>query len=759
MLKQRGIFSVLATSLIIITPLINAQETKQTEQEELYLRYMKFRSYVKGGIIEPHWMEDGNRFWFVEGAPENTVIYLVDPVANQKTELFNTERLRKAIANVLGHEPPYNGVPFNDFIFLEGEKVVEFNVEDKDFILKLDDYSISEALKPSEREKKKWGPEQYEVLSPDGLWILTIKDHNLWLRSTSDGAETQVTTDGVKDYRWQFWKAKWSPNSSELAIVREDWRDVPKLPLIQWLKPEEGVVWTRRERPGLPLRQCELYILEIPSVHQVRIVAGEEPDQRLEILGWRHDGSELFFERINREWKRRDLMAANTKTGSCRVVWTRETQTSFASDPSECYEVDGYFAFLPDGMRFIRTSEEDGWNHLYLYDVEGKPIRQLTKGTFPVERLVAVDDVSEQVYFTARVDRQRPYDIHLCRVNYEGQGFTRLTEASANHDSTRWVWRDYRQTIRFSPSKEFFLDTYSTVNRPPVVELRKADGTLLQTLSRANIDKLREELEWNPLEKFVVQAADGKTALYGVLFKPYDFDSNKKYPVIEFVHYDEIVPRTFISNLTSWHAQALANQGFILFMVDGRGTGGRGKKFWETFYGDGFYGISSVDHVATLLQLAQKRPYMDLDRVGVYGISGGGGPALLAMLQAPEIYKVGVIGEPCDLDPFEMEPRWIEPLLGLPQDNPEGYHRASLLKLAENLKGKLLLIHGTSDEACPCYNTIKTVEALIRASKPFDLLIFPEENHDFGRMPENWPYYLDSVRRYFVEHLKPEIGR
>jgi hypothetical protein len=197
--KQKGtIFALLVTSLIVVTPLVKAQETTQSEREELYLRYMRFRSYIKGGIIEPHWMEDGNSFWFAECSPENTVIYLVDPTANKKTELFETVRLRKAIADVLGHEPPYKGVPFSDFIFLKGEKAIEFNIEDKDFILELNNYSISEAPKPSAREKRLWGPKGNEVLSPDGRWVATIKNHNLWLRSTADGNELQITGDGIK---------------------------------------------------------------------------------------------------------------------------------------------------------------------------------------------------------------------------------------------------------------------------------------------------------------------------------------------------------------------------------------------------------------------------------------------------------------------------------------------------------------------------------------------------------------------------------
>ena len=292
---------------------------------------------------------------------------------------------------------------------------------------------------------------------------------------------------------------------------------------------------------------------------------------------------------------------------------------------------------------------------------------------------------------------------------------------------------------------------HTSVNRPLAAELRRADGKLLQTLSKANIDAL-SELKWRPPDEFVVKAADGKTDLYGVLYQPYDFDANKKYPVIDFIYAGPqaaVVPQTFMGNFGA--PQVMAQLGFVTFIVDGRGTPGRGKEFQDVVYGNlGRYEIP--DHVAALKQLAEKRPYMDLNRVGIRGYSWGGHFALRAMLQAPEVYHVGVAGAP-DTDLYNHIPNDVEPWLGQPQKNKEAYDYGTNYWLAGNLKGKLLLVHGTSDVNVPFSVTMRMVDALIRAGKFFDLVVVPEGSHSSTAGPT---YAWEAARRYFHEHLKPE---
>jgi len=747
---KQVLFLIILSCLTVIAPLVSAQETKQSEREAMYYRYMEFASYVKGGSLTPHWMPDGSSFWYAEGAPENTTIWKVDPKANTKTPLFDTERLRKALTSLIGHELSHQGLPFERFTFLDkSEKALKFIVEGKEFILQLDTYTVRSAPALSEEEKNRLVPQASardiyaggvnDVPSPDGRWFVGVKDYNLWLRSADNGRSVQLTSDGVKDYEWTVrgWAdtATWSPDGSKLAVKKADYRRVPKIPLVHWLGPSEEVEWFHFPRKaGMPVEQLELFIIDIVSKRKVRVETGEEPDQRIHRPVWLRDGSQLLFLRTDRYNRKLDVMAANDTTGSIRIVLT---------ETHEVYYVDlrrhTPFTLLEDGTKFIWLTQRTGWKHLYLYDMNGTLIRPLTEGEFPVVRVVAVDERAGWIYFIAHGDRQRPYDTHLYRVNMEGKGFTRLTEAKGQHD------------IRFAPSKEIFLDTHSSVDRPPAVELRRADGALLQTLSKANTDALVRQLKWSPPEEFAVKAADGKTDLYGVLHKPYDFDPNKKYPVIETMAFN--VVRTF----TESGGRAMAQLGFITFSVDVRmplGMGTRGREFDRVTYGNfGRYEIP--DHVATLKQLAEKRPYMDLGRVGITGGSFGGYYSIRGMLEAPDVYHVGIAVAPIT-DLYEHPNHYW---LGSPESNKEAYEYASNLRLASNLRGKLLLIHGTNDISVPFSHTMRMVDALNRAGKRYDLIVLPEWDHwgDYsGRGNELLERYgLEAIRRYFQEHLKP----
>ena len=745
---MRATVVILFLAHAITAPLVRAQQAEQSEREAMYYRYLEFASYVKGGSIEPHWMADGSSFWYAEGAAANTVIYRVDPKANTKTPLFDVARLRESLVTALGHQLPYENLPFSEFTFMDGEKAVKFTLEGKELILQLDTYNITRAPVVSEEEKSRLVPQivphpfinMREEASPDRRWFATVKNDNLWLRSAHDSRSVQLTTDGIQGYAWghDIWNRwiKWSPDSFRLAVTKVDLREYPKIPIVHYLKPREEAEWVHDYNPraGEHIPQTELFIVDVLSQRQLRVDSGEEPHYYLYIQpGWRLDGSELVFQKMSRDYKKLELMAANVETATTRMILTESQKTFIIGVERGVHE--RLFTWLQDGKRFTWMSERDGWRHLFLYDLDGTLIRRLTEGVFPVVQVVAVDEKAGWVYFTAHGDQQRPYDTHLYRVNMEGKGFARLTEATGQH------------AIQFAPSKDFFLDAHSSVVRPPAVELRKADGTLLRTLSRADIDSLIKELRWNPPEEFVVKAADGKTDLHGMLYKPHDFDPDRKYPVIEVIYggpHNAIVSRSFIRIRTVIDPRALAQLGFVTFQMDARGTPRRGKEFQDVAYGKiGRYEIP--DHVAALRQLAETRPYMDLSRVGVTGISFGGYMTIRALLLAPDVYHVGVASAP----PAGIE-QWGF-YMGSPVDNKEGYEYASNLGFASNLKGKLLLIHGTNDEIAPFSNTMKVVDALIRAGKRFDLLILPEQPHRLfdGTMASYW---REAIRRYFQEN-------
>ncbi len=760
----RFILIALVFILAISLPIRSGQDNDLSDRMAIYNAYLEFPSLVKGGIIEVHWMADGHSFWFAEGMPESITFYKVDPVKGSKERLFDTERLRHALLPLLEHELPYKGLPFTEFSFRRGEKAVEFTVEGKNFLCDLETYTVTPLPQSSPEEKARWQPRIVrqgfptgvpgvrEKLSPDRRWFLGEKDYNLYLRSTYDGRFEALTKDGVKDYEWfiEFPEgrygegAKWSPDSTKVAAAKVDTRKVDRLPVVHWLKQTEEVEFIPYPKAGRAMPQTELFIIDILSKKKIRIETGDQSDLYLSILGWLPDGSELLIGRMNREKKRLDLMTVDPADGTSRIILT-ETQKTFVAGQRPPYSS---FTLLKDGKRFIWKSERSGWAHLYLYDLSGSLIRQLTRGSFPVLQVVAVDEKDGWVYFTAHAE-ERLYDTHLYRVSLGGDGFGRLTEAVGQHAAL------------FSPSRDYFVDVHSSHERPPSSELRRADGTRVLTLSEANIDAL-EELRWSPPEEFVVKAADGETDLYGIMYKPYDFDQGKKYPVIDNIYGGPQmtwVTRTFSTRayggiIKGTMAQALAQLGFVVITLDGRGTPERGKAFQDIVYGN--IGRNEIpDHVAALKQLAAERSYMDLSRVGIFGISWGGYMTIRAALLAPDVYHVGVATHPVTDLYQRMYP--IEPYMGLPQNNTGGYEHGSNLRLADKLKGKLLIIHGSSDVNASFDATMKMAEAFIRAGKPFDLLVMPGQDHLFnGVSGKAFRYWLDAVPRYFLDHFSPE---
>lgn len=740
-----------------------AQQTEQSEREEMYRRHLRYTTYIKPAWIEPHWLVDGNTFWYASGAPDSIVISKVDPVANTKANFFDVARLRDALAEELGEEPLSKGVPFAEFTFTdESEEAVRFTVGEQELILRLDTYALAAVpasaagipTRPAPRvlrEGTHGRPDTKEVLSPDGRWLAHLQDHNLWLRSTVDNDLDQITRDGTAEHYWGYgginrpygrelqW-AWWSPDSRKLLVRKGDFHGVRKIPIVDWLDPGADVEWVQsvhNVESGGTLPQERLSILDVSSRRLVGVDLGDTEDQYLAVLGWMPDASEVFIARVDREYKQLDVLAADAQTGTTRTMLT-ETAATFIGGP--LWLDSPPFVLLKDGTHFIWSSERDGWHHHYLYRTDGALVRQLTTGSFLAGRIMTVDEANGWVYFYCFVGRQ-PYDAPLCRVGLDGEGFTRITDPAGRH----WP-------VSFSPSGEFFLDTYSTVSVPPVVELRRADGTLLRTLARADVSRLEGELRWQAPEPFVVKAADGTTDLYGVLYKPYDFDRSKQYPVLEYIYGGPFWNNVSHAFYQSRLPLAWAQLGIIVFVLDGRGTPERSKVFQDVTYGNvGRYEIP--DHVAALKQLAADHPYMDLDRVGIIGSSFGGYFATRALLLAPEIYHVGIAV--CSAADLYDKATVMEQYMGLPENNRDGYAYASNAQLAEHLSGKLLIVHGTSDVNSPISGTMRTVDAFIHAGKPFDLLVLPNHDHQILQAPgPRGDYARDAVRRYLLEHLR-----
>jgi len=718
--------------------------------EELIEQYWEFSDYVRSGYIQPIWLGDGDRFYYSRELDSGRQFFLVDPVNNTQNPVFDVPRLRAALVRFLPEDNLPEGVPFEEFSFVQDDRAIQFDWDGTPYLLSLDTYSLEQAP-PKDEPRTILGIYNWPVkekLSPNGERYVGVEDHNLYLRSTGNSETRKITTDGIENFEWELWafpeiSVLWSPDSRLIAAKKTDYRELPKVPLVDYLDPKHATQWVPYWTAFDPISLSPLYVIDPGSTNLIPIEGTGLPEDWLVILQWSPDSRKLYFVRAHRSFRKLELLVADAETGSSRVIVTDEADTAqFEGHP----ETETLFTPLRDGERFIWLSERDGLRRLYLYHLDGRLVTPLTSGQTAVQRVVEVDEEHGWIYFSAR-GLVPPYDTHLYRVDLQGEQLTQLTEAPGQHDpALGWPTSgNPSHQIRFSPSGRFFLDTHSTPVRPPTVELRSADGTLVRTLVPSDLT-LPPELKWRPPEQFHITAADGSTPLDGILYHPYDFDPDKRYAVIAFMYGSlGTVPRTFDPNLFGVFAQAMAQYQFVTFVLNVRqgrySSGGQDSA-------DGKVGKVAVeDHVAALEQLGAERPYLDLDRVGVHGVSFGGYMALHAFLTEPDVFKVAVAGSAIT----DQGRHWgNEVSIGPLEMNPEGYEYSSNIRLAGNLKGKLLMIHGTHDIPVPLSNTLRMAQALIEADKPFDQLIMPGEWHG----SENFAGYgRDATVRYFLEHL------
>ncbi len=600
----------------------------------------------------------------------------------------------------------------------------------------------------SHEQKKNWSSEKPRskngrVYSPGFDHSIKVENNDLKLFEKGSSEGRALTSGGEDDLIWQIAPEGWSPDGQYFATPCLDVRNVHHLPIIDYSNALESVREVVYGKTGDTFGRFELALFHRKTGEKTTVEIGAWEDIYIFLVGWSEDGSELLFLRMTRDAKRLSLMAADRESGESRIIVTEKQETFVGGLDFITGGWRDLFTPLEGTDRFLWLSERDGWRHVYHYNLDGKLLGRVTSGSFPVSRVVAVDAETEQVFVLANGE-ERLYDTHLYRADLDGSGFMRLTEGAGDHE------------IQMSPSMQFFVDTHSSTQRPPVTELRDRDGALRLTIARADASAL-ETIGWTAPEEFVVKADDGETDLYGVLFKPRDFDPQKKYPVIDFIYagpFITVVPNTFVTPypLVS-RARAFAQLGFITFIVDCRGTTERGKRFQDASYGR-IGQIEIPDHVAALRQIAAERPYIDLDRVGIFGASWGGYFALRAMLTAPDVFHVGIAGAPGDLT---ESPAINEPYMGLPKNNPEGYAAGSNPPLARNLKGKLLLLHGTADVNAPFSTTMRMARALIDAGKQHDLAVFPQGDHYFRGT--DGPYFAQLMASYFREHLADDPRR
>jgi dipeptidyl-peptidase-4 len=733
-----------------------------------YARAEKFMGYnttplVFRSGVRPNWLAD-ERFWYRNSTAEGTEFVLVDAARGTRAPAFDHSKLAAALSAAAGTSYDAHHLPFTEFDLSADGKTISFSASGRRWKCDLQTNQCSGESRPTSDVRGRGGPGRglgLDVLSPDKKRAAFIRDFNLWVRDAETGKETQLTTDGVKDFGYATDNAGWvrsdrpvilwSPDSKKIATFQQDQRGVGEMYLVNtkvghpdlqaWKYPLPGdALITTIQRVIIDLDGPRIVRLQMPpDQHRTTLcddlicTEGEWAD-----VEWSPDSTHLAFVSVSRDHKRAQLRIADAATGAIRDVLEETVPTQYESGSGDRVN----WRYLPASNEIIWFSERDNWGHLYLYDLgTGRVKNQITKGEWVVTQLLRVDEKNRVLYFlgVGREKGRDPYFSHLYRIGFDGKNLSLLTPVDGTHDVT------------FSASGRFFVDSYSKPDAAPVAVLRNADGKLLTTIEEADISRL-VAAGWKPPVPFTVKARDGATDLYGLMFKPTNFDPNKKYPIINHIYPGpqggSVGSRAFAA--ARGDSQALAELGFIVVEIDGTGNPTRSKKFHDAYYGN--MGDNTLpDQLSGMKQLAERHPWIDLDRAGIWGHSGGGFAAADAMFRYPDFFKVG-ISEAGNHDNRGYEDDWGERYHGLLDRKADGttnYDDQANQNIAKNLKGHLLLAHGTMDTNVPPYNTLLVVNELIKANKDFDLIMLPNRGHGFG----SEPYMVRRRWDYFVRYL------
>jgi dipeptidyl-peptidase 4 len=730
-------------------------------QAEKFMDY-NVNPLVYHTVKDPVWMDDG-RVWYRDPGPGGVTYTLVDPAKRTKGAAFDHSQLAAAlnIAVASGKLALPSKTPLDPAHL----PIDDFRLEDKDsaMVLTIGRRLIRCDLR-GEIDCKDAGeilPETYDV-SPDGLKAAFIRDNNLWVRDVANSHETQLTKDGVADFGYATDNAgwihsdkpivMWSPDSKKIATFQLDQRNVGRMYLVSTVVGHPRLEsWHYPLAGDVNVAMIDRVIVDVDSRKVVRLKM--PPDQHRSSLcddvscrggtgwddvQWSEDSTHLGFVSTSRDHKQEWLRVADAATGDVRDVMNEKVATYFESGDDKVN-----WHYLPQSNEVLWFSERDNWGQLYLYDLTtGKLKNQITHGDGDVTQVLHVDEKARAIYFLAvgkEVVRD-PYFRALYRVNFDGSGMKLLTPEIADHEVT------------LSPDGRAFVDVASTPTTPQTTVVRDDDGKLVVDVARQDISKL-QAIGWKPLSSITVKARDGKTDLYGFLFRPTNFDPAKRYPIVDFIYPGPQTGSCGSRSFTAAHRdmQALAELGFAVVCIDGMGTPNRSKRFHDALFGD-LADNTIPDQVAGIKQLAAKYPWIDVERVGIYGHSGGGAATAAAMFHAPDFFKVG-ISESGNHDNRVYEDDWAEKWIGLLHKNADGttnYDSQANENFAKNLKGHLLLMHGTMDDNVPPNNTLLVVDALIKANKDFDLIMIPNAKHGYRSAS---PYVTRRRWDYFVRYL------
>ena len=693
---------------------------------------------------EVEWSPDGKRLSYLEtvgsGKDAKTSLWAVDVASGERRVLVDAEKLEQFPSPPSGGTPAsrqrtgggrsaqgrYLWAPDGEALLLVSSKGLFW------FDLKTQTATQLAGETPQVTDPK---------ISPDGRWVSFVRDHDLWVVNVATGKAQQLTRGGRDELMngqldWvypeelgiatAYW---WSPDSARIAFLQMDQRQVTRYPLVNFLSPTGDTEWMRYPKAGGANPVVRVGVVSVKGGRVRWMDVGKETDIYIARVNWLPDSRRIAIQRLNRAQTKLELLFAAASTGRTQVVLTEE-------DPYWVNVHDDLYFFQNQALGgFLWASEGSGYRHLYLYDLSGKQLRQVTGGDWEVTQVEGVNENEGAVYFAAT--EKSPLERHLYKVSLTGGIVSRLTRDDGTHSAA------------LSPDARHFVDAYSNVMTPPRQDLYRVDGTRTAVIAENSVPELAA-YGLQPVEFFKVRGADGSD-LNAMMIKPPDFDPAKKYPVLIYTYggpHGQVVSNSWGRTRFLWH-QMMAQKGYIVFSLDNRGSVGRGHKFESQVYKK-FGENELADQLAGVAYL-KSLPYVDGGRIGIWGWSYGGYMTCYAMANAPDAFKAGFAGAPVT-DWLQYDTIYTERYMKRPQENAEGYKKSSPVNQAGQLKGKLLIAHGTGDDNVHFANTVELTEEFIKAGKYAELMIYPARGHGISDTAAQI-HLFRRVAQFFLDNL------
>ncbi|HEY5966638.1 MAG TPA: DPP IV N-terminal domain-containing protein, partial [Chitinophagaceae bacterium] len=723
---KRFVLLFISYSFILLVSAQDALTVKDYQNAENKLGY-NTQKYVDRGNVSPNWMP-GDKFWYRVLTPSGSEFVFVDATKGTRAVAFDHEKLAASLSTATSKKYTGSMLPFQVINYSADGRSITFRTDGKQWKYDLQNSSIvADTTKLLENAQRGFGRGNrgIEVLSPDRTKGVYIKDYNLWVKDVKTSEQKQLTFDGIKDFGYATDNAgwtnsdgaivRWSPDSKKIATFKQDQRNVGDMYLASTNVGHPTLRAWKYPLPGdkdIPMiHRCVINVEDAkiimfnipPDPHRASLSDDISSSGTFDDIDWNPDGTEVAFLSTSRDHKQEKFRIANATTGEVREVFEEVVPTQYESGWGAIN-----WRYLPKTKEIIWFSERDDWGHLYLYDATtGKIKNQITRGNWVVTRLIRVDEKNRLLYFMAcGTQPENPYFSQFYKIGFDGKNLTLLSPGAGTH------------SISFSPSENYFIDTYSKPDVPSVSVLRDMNGKQITELEKTDVSRLKTA-GWKPPTPFSVKAANGKMDVYGLMFTPTNLDLNRKYPVVDYIY-----PGPQSGSVGSWgfsaargDHQALAELGFVVVLIEGTGNPNRSKSFHDAYWPD-MSTNTLPDQIAGIRQLSQRYSYIDTNKVGIWGHSGGGFATAAAMFRYPDSFKVG-ISESGNHDNRNYEDDWGERYIGLLTKNPDGtdnYTAQANQTYAKNLKGKLMLAHGMMDNNVPPYNTMLVVDALTKAN-------------------------------------------